>query len=144
MINDTFICLKLINGENIIARNPAYQSKMLIVEDPWLYILNNNGRRIVYAMVGPWQAFGKIKKGDTVTINTDFIINSYTNIHDTIIEQYNSVVNKEFEEGDIYVDTNEEKGYNKGSSISTKRVSGERNDLEEFFKLLQIDKKKLN
>lgn len=143
-MTDTIICLKLTNGENIIAKNPVYQSKMLIVEDPWLYILNNNGRRIVYAMVGPWQAFGKIRKGDTVTINTDFVINSYTNVHDTIIQQYNDVVNKEFQEGDIYVDTNEEKGYNKDSSISTETLSGDRKDLEEFFKLLKIDKKKLN
>lgn len=143
-MNEKYICLKLTNGENIIARNPVYQSKMLIVEDPWLYILNNNGRRIVYALVGPWQAFGKIKKGDTVTVNTDFVINSYTNIHDTIIEQYTSVVDKEFEAGDIYVDTNEDKSYNKGSSISAETFSGDREDLEEFFKLLTLDKKKFH
>tara|TARA_B100001093_G_scaffold428983_1_gene424026 strand:- start:16975 stop:17400 length:426 start_codon:yes stop_codon:yes gene_type:complete len=141
MLNEKYICLKLSNGENIIAKNPAYTGDLLVIEDPWLYILNNNGQRIVYALVGPWQAFGKIKKGDTVTINPKFIINSYTNIHDTIIDQYNTVVNKEFDDADIYVDTNQEKGYNNNKQKST---SPDKNDLEAFFELLKIDKNKLN
>jgi hypothetical protein len=141
MLEEKYICLKLSNGENIIAKNPAYTSDLLVIEDPWLYILNNNGQRIVYALVGPWQAFGKIKKGDTVTINTKFVINSYTNIHDTILEQYNNVVNKEFDDADIYVDNNQEKGYNKNKQ---KNVSSNRDEIEAFFELLKIDKKKLN